>query len=71
MLNSLKRVAIGTAGRLPLMLAVLAMAIFLASGGSRYITIAAISDNARWLRHTAESWVWLRLSCSSSSMLDC
>lgn len=56
MLNSLKRVAIRTAGRLPLMLAVLAMTIFLASGGSRYITIGAISDNARWLRHTAESW---------------
>ncbi|MGE0425077.1 MAG: TVP38/TMEM64 family protein [Reyranellaceae bacterium] len=56
MLNSLKRVAVGTAGRLPLMLVVLAMAVFLASGGSRYITIATISDNARWLRHTAESW---------------
>jgi uncharacterized membrane protein YdjX (TVP38/TMEM64 family) len=44
------------AGRLPLMFAVLAMVLFLASGGSRYVTIAAIAENARWLRHTAESW---------------
>lgn len=54
--NSLKRVAIGMMGRLPLMFAILAMALFLASGGSRYISTAAIAENARWLRHMAESW---------------
>lgn len=53
--KSLKRVAVEMAGRLPLILAVLGMVLFLALGGSRYITIAAIAENARWLRHTAES----------------
>jgi len=54
--NLLKRVAFGMAGRLPLMLSLLAMAIFLASGGSRFVTISSISENTRWLRDTAESW---------------
>lgn len=55
MLNSLKRVTAGTAARLPLTFAVLAMIVFLASGGSQYITIGAISDNARWLRQTSQT----------------
>lgn len=54
--NSLKRVAIEAAGRLPLLLAVLAAILFLLFGGSRYITVAALSENARWLRRTAEGW---------------
>lgn len=54
--NSLKRAAIGAAGRLPLLLAVLAAILFLSFGGSRYVTVAALSENARWLRRTAEGW---------------
>jgi uncharacterized membrane protein YdjX (TVP38/TMEM64 family) len=56
MRNSLKRAAIGAAGRLPLLLVVLAAILFLLFGGSRYITVATLSENARWLRRTAEGW---------------
>lgn len=54
--NSLKRAAIGAAGRLPLLLAVVAAILFLSFGGSRYVTVAALAENARWLRRTAEGW---------------
>jgi uncharacterized membrane protein YdjX (TVP38/TMEM64 family) len=54
--NSLMRAAIGAAGRLPLLIAVLAAIFFLSFGGTQYITVAALSENARWLHHTAESW---------------
>ena len=54
--NSLKRAAIGAAGRLPLLLAVLAAILFLSFGGSRYVTVASLSENARWLRSTADGW---------------
>jgi uncharacterized membrane protein YdjX (TVP38/TMEM64 family) len=56
MRNSLKRAAIGAAGRLPLLLVVLAAILFLLFGGSRYVTVATLSENARWLRRTAEGW---------------
>lgn len=54
--NSLKRGAIGAAGRLPLLLVVLAAVLFLLFGGTRYITLATLAENAAWLRSTAESW---------------
>ncbi|MBV8186364.1 MAG: TVP38/TMEM64 family protein [Alphaproteobacteria bacterium] len=48
----MKRAARG----LPLLLALLAAVLFLALGGTRYVTLAALSEHARWLRHTADDW---------------
>src|SRR3977135_1353724 len=54
--NALMRAAIGAAGRLPLLIALLAAGFFLSFGGTRYITVAALSENAGLVTHTAESW---------------
>ena len=44
------------AARLPLLLAVVAAVVFLAFGGTRYISLATLAENARWLRQTADEW---------------
>lgn len=44
------------AARLPLLLAVVAAVAFLAFGGTRYISLATLAENARWLRQTADDW---------------
>jgi uncharacterized membrane protein YdjX (TVP38/TMEM64 family) len=50
--NLLKR----TARRLPLLLALLAAMLFLVLGGPRYVSLAALAEHARWLRHTTADW---------------
>ena len=44
------------ATRLPLLLAVVAAVVFLAFGGTRYISLATLAENARWLRQAADDW---------------
>jgi uncharacterized membrane protein YdjX (TVP38/TMEM64 family) len=41
---------------LPLVLAIVAAIVFLALGGTRYVTLAVLADNARWLHETADRW---------------
>jgi uncharacterized membrane protein YdjX (TVP38/TMEM64 family) len=52
MSNLMKRVARG----LPLLLALLGAVLFLALGGARYVTLASLAEDARWLRHAADDW---------------
>ncbi|MFO1159419.1 MAG: VTT domain-containing protein [Reyranellaceae bacterium] len=52
MLSALKRALV----RLPLVLAVTAAILFLALGGTHYVSLTTLAENTRWLRHNADDW---------------
>jgi uncharacterized membrane protein YdjX (TVP38/TMEM64 family) len=54
--TSLKRTASSAVRRLPLLLTIVAAVLFLTLGGTRYVTLAAVAENARGLHDAAEDW---------------